>query len=396
MRNRRTVALLGSPVRRRYTALYGALFLLSGAVLLAITYVVSLGDTTGTEPVDGTGAQQTTLAQARERIGELESQLSQVRVDQADRLLIASAIALAVMGVASIVLGHLVAGRVLRPLRTMTAATRRITADSLDERLAMSGPADEVTDLADTIDELLERLEDSFTAQRRFVANAAHELRTPLATMRASLDVAVAKPEPAPAQTIALADRLRTELDQVDRLLEAFLALARAEAAAPGGDHTPTSLSGTIAAALRNRTADIAGKRLTVHDAGLDVDAWMHGDPTLLARMVDNLIDNAITHNQVDGWIRAETATDGATAILAVETGGQLLVQEQVDALAQPFRRLGAERTGSAAGSGLGLSIVAAIASAHGGRLDLRARPGGGLRATVTLPAGTAPAEVRA
>ena len=133
------------------------------------------------------------------------------------------------MTVVSAVLGWIVAGRVLRPLRQITAATRRISADNLHERLAMPGPGDELKDLADTIDGLLERLEGAFAAQRRFVANASHELRTPLATMRASLDVAVAKPEPVPAQTVALAGRLRTELDRVDRLLEGFLVLARAQ-----------------------------------------------------------------------------------------------------------------------------------------------------------------------
>ena len=143
--------------------------------------------------------------------------------------MVGSVVALAIMAVVSVVLGWFAAHRVLRPLRRMTAATRRISADNLHERLAVPGPADEVKDLADTIDGLLERLEGAFAAQRRFVANASHELRTPLATMRASLDVAKAKPEPAPPQTTALAARLRTELDQVDRLLEGLLVLARAQ-----------------------------------------------------------------------------------------------------------------------------------------------------------------------
>ncbi|SEF10783.1 sensor histidine kinase [Jiangella alba] len=395
MSKARASALRGSTVRLRYTAMYVALFFLSGTALLAIAYLLSLDDVSRTEPLDDPASRPSALAQAQARIGELEAQLSQVQADQSHRLLTGSAIALVVMAVVSIVLGHLVAGRVLRPLRTITAATQRITADNLHERLALAGPADEVTDLAGTIDGLLDRLERSFTAQRRFVANASHELRTPLATMRASLDVAVAKPEPAPAQTVVLADRIRTELDQVDRLLEALLTLAHAQVGAPA-DSVPVSLGRVTAAALHARAADIAGRQLTVDDRDLQAGAWTQGNETLLSRMVDNVIDNAITHNRAGGWIRVETTAHPTSAILAVETGGQVLAQEQVAALAQPFRRLGVERTGSDTGSGLGLSIVAAIASSHHGRLDLRARSEGGLRVTITLPSTQAPAGARA
>src|SRR5258708_36007463 len=133
------------------------------------------------------------------------------------------------MTVVSVALGWRVAGRALRPVREMTAAAQRISEDSLDDRLAVQGPRDELKELGDTIDGLLERLEIAFKAQRRFVANASHELRTPLTTIRAALDVALAKPEPAPVRTVALAGRLRTEPDRIDRLLEAFLVLARAQ-----------------------------------------------------------------------------------------------------------------------------------------------------------------------
>jgi signal transduction histidine kinase len=246
-------------------------------------------------------------------------------------------------------------------------------------------PPDEVKDLADTIDDLLERLESAFTAQRRFVANASHELRTPLATMRASLDVAVGKPEPVPAQTLNLANRLRTELDQVDRLLDGLLVLARTQHGTLP-DQTTLSLGQVVAAALADRADAITAKRLTVHDTPSRHDARLQGSRTLLRRMVDNVIDNAIRHNHDRGWIRVAIQTDGTTARLVVETGGQVLDQQQVAQLAQPFRRLGADRTGSGSGAGLGLSIVAAIAAAHGGTLDLYARPEGGLRVGISLP----------
>ncbi|WP_371785950.1 sensor histidine kinase [Streptosporangium subroseum] len=396
MRNLRGLALPGRTVRLRFTALYGVLFLLSGIGLLALTNLVALGSTKITVHAEDPQLQQPTLAASQELVGRLQAQLSETHTAQSRQLLIGSAVALAVMAVVSVVLGRVVAGRVLRPLRTITSATRRISADNLHERLAVPGPADEVKDLADTIDGLLERLEGSFSAQRRFVANASHELRTPLATIRASLDVAVAKPEPVPAQTIALAGRIRTELDQVDRLLEGFLLLARTQHGALS-DRETISLGRVVSAALDSRAADIADRSLTVHDGDVQDGAWTRGSRTLLSRMVDNVIDNAITHNHDGGWIRVAATADGATARLVVETGGRVLDREQLARLAQPFQRLGADRTGSDSGSGLGLSIVAAVATAHGGDLDLRARPEGGLRVAISLPLADAPlADARA
>ena len=360
--------------RSRFTALYGALFLLSGVALLAIVVLLNAGSTSVSRAAPGQQQQPQNLAldQAQARIGQLQAELAQQQQNQSHQLLVGSAIGLLAMAVLSIILGRFAAGRVLRPLRAMTAATRRISADNLHERLAVAGPADEVKDLADTIDGLLERLEGAFAAPRRFVANASHELRTPLTTMRACIDVAVAKPDPAPPQTVALADRLRTELDLVDLLLDGFLTLARTQhGALPGRE--PVALDQVVTESLR--AAEPAGR--TVHEA-LD-GAWVDGNQALLRRMVDNVIDNAIRHNHEGGWIRVTTSGGRLT----VETGGEILDQEQVAQLAQPFRRLGADRTGS--GHGLGLSIVASIAAAHGGTLDLQARPEGGLRVTITL-----------
>ncbi|MFB9830904.1 sensor histidine kinase [Actinoallomurus acaciae] len=370
-------------VRSRFTALYGVVFLLSGAGLLAIVAIVASGGSRVSESAPANGP----IPESQARVHQLQDELAQMHTDQARQLLLASLIALGVMAAVSVVLGRLIAGRVLRPLRTMTTATRRISADNLHERLAVPGPADEVKDLADTIDELLERLENAFAAQRRFVADASHELRTPLATMRASLDVAVAKPGPVPAQTTALAGRLRAELDQIDELLDGFLVLARTRHGEPP-DRTPLPFGPVVSAALSARAADIAAKGLTVHETIDRDDARVRGSRTLLRRMIDNVVDNAIAHNHDGGWIRLATATDGATVHLVVETGGPVLDPGEVAELAQPFRRLGADRTGT--GAGLGLSIVAAIAAAHGGELDLRARPEGGLRVGVSLPAHTA------
>ena len=380
--------VLPRTVRMRLTALYGALFMVSGAVLLAI----ASGVVVSSSRVSVTAANQAALSpltrdqrRIHELQGELASAESQLHSGVSHGLLVGSVIALGIMTVVSVVLGWIVAGRVLRPLRQMTAATRRISADSLHERLAVPGPGDEMKDLADTIDGLLERLEGAFAAQRRFVANASHELRTPLTTMRASVDVAVAKPEPVPAQTIALADRLRAELDRVDGLLDGFLALARAQHGDLPGQ-TTLSLEYVAAAALAVRADAIAARHLTVHHATGSDGTWVTGSQALLCRMVDNVLDNAIGHNRDGGWISVTTGTDGHLARLVVETGGDVLDAGQVSQLAQPFRRLGADRTGSDHGSGLGLSIVDAIAVAHGGTLGLRARAEGGLAVSIGLP----------
>ncbi|MEU1392400.1 MULTISPECIES: ATP-binding protein [unclassified Nonomuraea] len=372
-------------VRLRFTLLYGGLFLASGAALLVLVNLAGM-PLSRTEPVPGRPGGRPVPAAAEEHIALLQAQLADVHATQSRQLLAGSVLALAVMAVVSIALGRVVAGRVLRPLRTITAATRRISADNLHERLAVPGPADEVKDLADTVDGLLARLEGAFAAQRRFVADASHELRTPLATMRARLDVAVAKPEPVPAQTLALADRMRTDLDQVDRLLEGLLALARAQHGSLP-DAAAITLGDLVRHTLDARAADLAARRLTLDDEGVAEGVRTRGSVALVTRMVHNLVDNAIVHNQDGGWIKVEAAADGRWARLVVESGGNLLDPEQVAGLGRPFQRLGAARTGSGDGSGLGLSIVTAVAQAHGGGLDLAARPEGGLRATVRLPA---------
>jgi signal transduction histidine kinase len=390
--------LPGRTVRVRLTVLYGILFFVSGAVLLAIASGVAVERSSVSEavPAPHQVLPGTPLAQAQAQINRLQAELQNAQAANPPgqdklphQLLIASLIALGIMTVISVAVGWLVAGRALRPVREMTAAAQRISEDSLHERLAARGPKDELKELGDTIDGLLERLEVAFNAQRRFVANASHELRTPLTTMRAAIDVALAKPEPAPPQTVALAGRLHTELDRIERLLEAFLVLARAQHRSMPG-HAVLPLDYIVGAALADQAAAIRAMELTVQDTSGQGGAWVAGSQALLCRMVENVIDNAVCHNTPGGWIAITTSAQGGRARLVVENGGQVLDQQQVAELCQPFRRLEADRIGTDQGSGLGLSIVAAIAEAHGGTLDLRARPGGGLRACVELPAAAA------
>jgi hypothetical protein len=299
-------------------------------------------------------------------------------------LLIESAIALAMMTVVSIGLGWLVAGRVLRPLRTMTATARHISEANLNERLAVRGPADELKDLGDTIDSLLGRLEASFGAQRRFVANASHELRTPLAMMRTSLDVAKGKPGPLPPAVESLAGKLQEGLDRADRLLEGLLMLARAQQGALG-ETIAVSLPSLVSEALGSYRAEIMQRGLIVDKVTFEADVL--GNPTLLSSMVANLVCNAVRHNVPGGRVNISCDLNGPRARLAVDNEGALIDEHQLLQLGEPFHRLGIERTANGDSPGLGLSIVKAIAQAHGGSLQLFVRPGGGLRVVVELPA---------
>jgi signal transduction histidine kinase len=370
-RSRRTV-------RVRLTALYCVLFVLSAVALLAIT--IGVGSSRNDQKSGGSGVTAQGISVHQPHASAVSAQPS-----PSGQYLLGSVIALGVMTVVSVAAGWVVAGRVLRPLRQMTATTRRISANNLHQRLAIDGPGDELKDLADTIDALLERLDGAFAAQRRFVANASHELRTPLAAIRVSVDVAVAKSAPVPSGTITLASQVRAELDKADQLLEGLLVLARAQHGALPGPAV-LQLDHVVSAALAAHHDAFAARDLTVQYVTGSDGIWVEGSQPLLRRIADNVIGNAVSHNRDGGWIRVSTTTDDGEARLIIENGGDVLDPAQVAGLAQPFRRLGADRTGSDDGAGLGLSIVAAIAEAHRGSLDLNARPGGGLTVTITLP----------
>jgi signal transduction histidine kinase len=370
-------------VRWRLTLLYSVLFLICGAALLAITYEFFIKFAFSYPPK----AAGPNGSPANSSLAELDAALGRVRTAYLHRLLLGSGIALGIMAVVSAVLGWVVAGRVLAPLRTITATTERISATDLHERLAMPGPRDELRLLADTIDRLLARLEAAFDAQRRFVANASHELRTPLAMMRTTLDVAIAKPSGVPEQTRQLDADLRTDLEHADQLLESFLTLARAESGRLE-EHNQVALEAILTASVNARVEQIAAKHLRVETHLAAVAA--SGSSTLLARMIDNVIDNAVRHTEPGGTIKLTLAPiDGQLARMIVDSSGPVLEEDVVDQLAQPFKRLRQDRTGSQNGHGLGLSIVAAVAAAHDGSLELDPRAEGGLRVQITLPGAT-------
>lgn len=395
--------------RLRLTLLYGTLFLLSGTILLAVTYVLAAHATNISLPGPKGGAfggtLQTPTVTPRTRSGtssqvvhltptEMAQQQAQITHlhDVAMRhLLIESGIALAVIGVISVALGWLVAGRVLRPVRTINATARQISASNLHERLSLDGPDDEFRELAATLDDLLERLQASFDSQRRFVANASHELRTPLTLDRALLERALRNPEPTHAFWRATCERLLASSQHQDRLIEALLTMARSEGTLDR--HEPCDLAAVIDTVLLSPELD-------ARNTGLQIETYIApapvtGDPRLLERMIRNLIDNAIRHNIPGGNVTVSTQLRTGQAVLTVTNTGPLVPAGEVERLLQPFQRVGTDRTTHGDGLGLGLSIVHAIATVHHANLILNPQPQGGLRIEVSFPASTNQTSVR-
>ena len=371
--------------RLRLTVLYGgAVFLACGATVLAFTYLLYglLGH--APHPVLLLHKQGKVAPIAAPQPAEATihvAGLGQVAMDR-QQLLIVSGIALAVIAVAAAAIGWLIAGRVLRPLRTITAAARRISASSLNERLALQGPDDELKELADTLDSLFVRLEASFDAQRRFAASASHELRTPLTRERTLLQVTLADPAATTATWQAVSQDLLASNAEQERLIEAMLTLASSEA----GPGEPESLD---LAAITSEA--LAAARPAISRLGLNVradiqPAILDGDPLLVQQLAANLIDNAVRHNIPGGDVQVATGTSPAGAVLSVTSSGQVIPAAELDRLFQPFQRLGPRPAHRDGGHGLGLSIIRAIATAHAATLTAHPRPGGGQAIDVTFP----------
>jgi signal transduction histidine kinase len=275
------------------------------------------------------------------------------------------------------------AGRFLRPLRSITAAAQEISASNLHRRLELKGPDDELTQLGRTLDGLFGRLETSFEAQRRFVANASHELRTPLAGQRTLLQVALSDPS---ATTTSLREACEQALelgDQHERLIDALLTLATSQRGIERSE--PVDLAEIAATVLAGRLQRAESQSIAV-DASLAPTAAT-GDPVLLELLVANLIDNAIRHNVANGNMTVAATTASGRPALTVVNTGQLVPEAALGHLFEPFRTTSADRSRHSNGHGLGLAIVRAVADAHGATIDAHARPSGGLEITVTFPA---------
>jgi signal transduction histidine kinase len=374
-------------VRLRLTFLYGCLFLLSGAGLLAITYLLVRNALSGPVTSGGTRPQNTSG-----EIVHAHSGLPALQAADLHQLLVQSAIALAIMAVVSIGLGWLVAGRVLRPIQTMTVTTRRISERSLHERLALPGPRDELTELGDTIDDLLARLDTAFDSQRRFVANASHELRTPLMLSQTLLQVALADPTITLNSLKAICQEVVDTGKDQGQLIDALLTLARSQR---GLDHRdPFDLATVASEALEDLDRAAANKSLTL-DVILE-PAPVEGDSRLARTLAYNLIENAIRHNCPGGRVQVRTTTRAEGALLCVANTGPVIPEDDVARLLQPFQRLDDQRSNDRDGLGLGLSIVTAISQAHHASLSLRPRPTGGIAIEVIFPLkGRGPADSR-
>jgi signal transduction histidine kinase len=433
-------------VRLRLALLYGVVFVLSGAALLATTYFLvdaatgnafiehtkdgvtiagyqigspppdihgaktktsisngslkgSGGRTTGSGsssastgvgataagPVHAVPTQKATRQQQRQvarQQQQFETLAHAYQSSELRQMLIESGIALALMAVISVLLGWLVAGRVLRPLRTITATTRDISASNLHQRLDLRGPDDELKELGDTIDGLLERLEASFRSQRQFVANASHELRTPLARQRTLAQVALSDPDANLDSLRAAHERILASGEQQEQLIDALLTLSRAQATLVNAHEV--DLAALVGESLGEREIEAAARRVRIIPALGPTS--LRADRRLLERLVGNLLDNALRHNAPGGTVSVQTGSRGGRAWLAVANDGPFIAPDDVARLYEPFERLEPERVTGGEGFGLGLCIVRAVASAHGATLWTVPRATGGLSIEVQFP----------
>ena len=375
-------------IRARLTLLWGALFLAAGTILLGLTYLLvreSLqgrggvafravgGDALPSPSTIDLPPGQPLPDNLREMIIRDQTNFQNATLNS---LLTQGAIALAVVALLGMGFGWLMAERALRPLARITETARRVAGRSLHERIALTGPRDEIKELADTFDSMLERLDRAFDSQRLFVGNASHELRTPLAINRTLIEVALGRSD-APPEFRLLGDTLLAVNSRQERLLDGLLTVA----------HSEQGLTVREAVDLAEVTSHVLDQ-VPLNNLELRRDltpAPTTGDPVLLERVAQNLVQNAVAYNVEGGWVDIRTeATDDAVRLTVTNTG-PVVSPYEVPGLFEPFRRI-RDRVGSARGTGLGLSIVRSVALAHDGAATAAPRDGGGLVVRVTLP----------
>jgi signal transduction histidine kinase len=325
---------------------------------------------------------QRQLEGAERKVARLGPAQAAQRTSDSHQLLVNSGIALAIVAVLALLAAWLVAGRMLRPIRTITRKARRISSTSLHERLALEGPQDELKELGDTLDDLFGRLDAAFEAQRQFVANASHELRAPLTRQRALIQVALADPDANQASLRSAHERALAAEQQLEQMIDALLALTRGQAGLERRERL--DLAAIASKALGTRESEAAGRDLDVRVTL--VPAPTAGDPRLVERLIANLLDNAIRHNVPQGHVEITTGTRHGEAFLTISNSGHAIPAEEVPRLLQPFQRLHRTRTTHGSGNGLGLAIVGAIAAAHRAMLSAQPRADGGLAVEVRFP----------
>ncbi|WP_435973607.1 sensor histidine kinase [Streptomyces sp. Qhu_M48] len=386
--------LLRPTIRIRLTLLYGGMFLIAGILLLSIIYLFTaqaLSDSAAQLPfkiVKGE-VQPTTSwcvlpnTGTGEQFNDAVSVCLRHQSDLAlDDLLRRSLFALLGLSIIAFAFGYAMAGRVLSPLGRITRTARQVAGSDLSRRIELDGPDDELKELADTFDEMLDRLERAFTAQQRFVANASHELRTPLAINRTLLEVHLSDPG-APVELQQLGKTLLATNERSEQLVEGLLLLARSDNQII--ERKPVDLAEVAERGVDQVRAEGAAKGVEIR--GEREPAVVQGNGVLLERIALNLLQNAVRYNVPEGgWVEVTTETKDGQAVLLVSNTGPVVPAYEIDNLFEPFRRLRQERTGSDKGVGLGLSIARSVARAHGGRIIAEPREGGGLVMRVTLP----------
>ncbi|GAB7104994.1 HAMP domain-containing sensor histidine kinase [Streptomyces phaeofaciens JCM 4814] len=389
-------------IRIRLTLLYGGMFLIAGILLLSIIYLLAAqAISTGNQPpfkivnlgvsdeikvssadcpaVNHANATSLTLTQFNTAISACIDHQRQVALDN---LLSRSLLALLGLAVIAFAFGYAMAGRVLSPLGRITRTARAVAGSDLSRRIELDGPDDELKELADTFDDMLERLQRAFTAQQRFVGNASHELRTPLAINRTLLEVHLSDPG-APMELQQLGKTLLATNERSEQLVEGLLLLARSDNQIV--ERKPVDLAEVAEQAVDQVHAEAEAKGVTIR--GEQKPAVVQGNGVLLERIALNLVQNAVRYNVPEGgWVEVTTEIQHGQAVLVVSNTGPVVPAYEIDNLFEPFRRLRTERTGSDKGVGLGLSIVRSVARAHGGHIAATPREGGGLVMRVTLP----------
>ncbi|WP_105968594.1 sensor histidine kinase [Streptomyces geranii] len=381
-------------IRIRLTLLYGGMFLIAGILLLSIIYLLAAQaireGSNQSFDIRGSGISITSdtcpvLDAANDddqRNAALKACNDALRQHALDDLLSRSLLTLLGLAVIAFAFGYAMAGRVLTPLGRITRTARAVAGSDLSRRIELDGPDDELKELADTLDDMLERLQRAFTAQQRFVGNASHELRTPLAINRTLLEVHLSDPA-APPELQQLGKTLLATNERSEQLVEGLLLLARSDNQIV--ERKPVDLAEVASQAVDQTHAEAEAKGVELR--GTRDPVVVQGNGVLLERIALNLVQNAVRYNvPEDGWVEVNTVTQHGQAVLLVSNTGPVVPAYEIDNLFEPFRRLRTERTGSDKGVGLGLSIARSVARAHGGHISATPREGGGLVMRVALP----------
>ncbi|MCX4588661.1 HAMP domain-containing histidine kinase [Streptomyces sp. NBC_01549] len=378
-------------IRIRLTLLYGGMFLIAGIMLLSIIYLLAaqalnVGSDLPFKILSGQVGSSSCNFPSNPTANELNNAMNacvnQQRQHALDDLLSRSLLALLGLAIIAFAFGYAMAGRVLSPLGRITRTARAVAGSDLSRRIELDGPDDELKELADTFDDMLERLQRAFTAQQRFVGNASHELRTPLAINRTLLEVHLSDPG-APVELQQLGKTLLATNERSEQLVEGLLLLARSDNQIV--ERKPVDLAEVATQAVDQVHGEAAAKGVKIR--GERAAAVVQGNGVLLERIALNLVQNAVRYNvSEDGWVEVTTLVQHGHAVLVVSNTGPVVPAYEIDNLFEPFRRLRTERTGSDKGVGLGLSIARSVARAHGGHIAAEPREGGGLVMRVTLP----------